>query len=156
MNRMVNSWFHYRTLHLILLSKNQRMWKLSNFCRSAGPTCPIFCQSGQFFYRSGIKSPKLIGNFLSVSRTDKFKILSVRPNICRSRTDGPTVFIFSEKTWIRTVGSTYEYTYVKKKYVKNTTQETLPFCNKLNTPCIWIQTKKVASARVKSSYVYWG
>ena len=47
------------------------------------------------FYRSGTKSPKIIGNFLSVSRTDKFKKLSVRPNICRSRTDGPTVFIFS-------------------------------------------------------------
>ena len=40
------------------------------------------------FYRSGIKPPKIIGNFLSVSRTDKFKKMSVRPNICRSRTDG--------------------------------------------------------------------
>ena len=66
----------------------QKMWKPLNFCRSAGPTCPIFCRSNQFFYRSGIKSPKIMGNFLSVSRTDKFKHLSVGPNICRSRTDG--------------------------------------------------------------------
>ena len=44
-------------------------------CRSGGPTCPIFCRSGQFFYKSGIKSPKIIGIFLSIRH-------------------GPTVFIF--------------------------------------------------------------
>ena len=27
----------------------QRIWKPSNFCRSAGPTSPIFCRSGRFF-----------------------------------------------------------------------------------------------------------
>ena len=51
------------------------------------------CENYQIFV--GMKSPKIIGNFLSVSRTDKFKNLSVQPNICRSRTDEPTVFIFS-------------------------------------------------------------
>ena len=39
------------------------------------------------FYRSGIKA-QVTGNFLSVSRINKFENLSVRSNICRSRTDG--------------------------------------------------------------------
>ena len=45
------------------------------------------------FYRPGNKSPKIIGNFLSVRRTDKFNFFFGNDRIFVGF--GPTVFIFS-------------------------------------------------------------